>query len=84
MSKHKRPSKWKHITVFDRVYPPEKLAEGLAVNEAVVFGECDKCGFLEQCSSDDTFVPPVFAWCSKRKHELLSLAKREDNGGASQ
>lgn len=36
MSKRNRRDKWRHITVFDKAYPPEVLAEGLAVNEAVV------------------------------------------------
>lgn len=71
MSKRNRRDKWRHITVFDKAYPPEVLAEGLAVNEAVVLGKCDKCGFLKQCSSDNSFRPPVFAWCSRRKAELL-------------
>ena len=77
MSKRNRRDEWKHITVFDKAYPPEVLAEGLAVNEAVVLGKCDKCGFLKQCSSDDSFKPPVFAWCFRRKTEILSSQRRE-------
>lgn len=40
---------WKHITMFDRQYSPEKQAEGLAISQAIVYGHCDKCGFLPQC-----------------------------------
>lgn len=75
MSKRNRRDKWKHVTVFDKAYPPEVLAEGLAVNEAVVLGECDKCEFLKQCLLDNTFRPPVFAWCSRRKAELLAAQR---------
>jgi len=82
MSKRSRRDRWKQITVFDRAYPPEVLAEGLAVNEAVVLGECDRCVFLKQCSSDSSFKPPVFAWCFRRKSELLEQ-RRRDKGAPS-
>ena len=29
---------WKHITIFDRQYSPEKQAEGLAISQAIVYG----------------------------------------------
>lgn len=38
----------KHITMFDRQYTPEKQAEGLAISQAIVYGHCDKCGFLKR------------------------------------
>lgn len=63
---------WTHITLFDREYPTEIQAEGMAVQQAVAQGECDKCGCLARCSSDTNFKPPFFAWCTKRKHEILS------------
>lgn len=62
----------KHIKIFDRPYPAEKQAEGLAITEAIHNGECNKCGFLSQCKSDESFVFPVFAWCSGRKSEILA------------
>lgn len=80
MSKRKRRDKWKHVVIFDEAYPPEMLAEGLAVNEAVVLGKCDKCGFLMQCSSNDSFKPPVFAWCFRRKNEILADQRRRGKG----
>lgn len=45
---------WKsytHVTMFDRPYPPEKQAEGLAISQAIVGGHCETCGFLPQCST---------------------------------
>lgn len=42
----------KHITMFDRPYPEDKLAEGLAISQAIGGGHCDKCGFISQCSTD--------------------------------
>lgn len=68
---------WKHITMFDREYPADKQAEGIAIQEAVVEGHCDKCGFLSQCSTDDSFRPPVFAWCFRRKQEILKKWGRD-------
>jgi len=70
-------NEWKHITVFDREYPVDKQAEGIAVQEAVVEGHCDKCGFLCKCSTDDSFRPPIFAWCTRRKHEILKKWKED-------
>lgn len=60
-----------NITMFDKPYPPEKQAEGLAISQAIVGGHCAKCGFLPQCSTQDDFMFPVFAWCMKRKAEIL-------------
>lgn len=77
MSEHNRRDKWKHVTVFDKDYPPEVLAEGLAVSEAVALGKCDSCPFLTRCSSDDSFKPPIFAWCFRRKTELLEPLQRK-------
>ena len=62
----------KHVTMFDRQYPPEKQAEGLAISQAVVQGRCLTCGFYQQCTTDEHFKFPVFAWCSRRKTEILA------------
>lgn len=64
-------NEWKHITVFDRPYPIEQQAEGMAVGQAVAEGHCDNCSFLKRCPTDDSFKPPVFAWCARRKSEIL-------------
>ena len=69
---------WKHITMFDREYPMEKQAEGMAIHQAFAQGECNKCGFLARCSSDTNFTPPVFAWCTRRKHEILADWNKEN------
>ncbi|WP_298030255.1 hypothetical protein [uncultured Dysosmobacter sp.] len=65
-------AKWTHITVFDRQYPADKQAEGMAVQQAVAEGHCDQCGFLARCAADVSFVPPVFAWCARRKSEIMA------------
>ena len=71
-------SDWKHITMFDRPYPADKQAEGLAIHHAVVEGHCDKCSFLSQCSTQDDFKFPAFAWCMRRKAEILADMQKED------
>lgn len=69
----------KHITMFDRPYPADKQAEGLAISQAIVGGHCDKCGFLQQCSTQGgAFRFPVFAWCMRRKAEILADMQKED------
>jgi len=80
-------AKWTHITVFDRQYSADKRAEGMAVQQAVVGGHCDKCGFLARCSTDPSFVPPVFTWCARQKSEIMAdwakvAALEAQRGGA--
>lgn len=48
---------WTHITTFDREYPPDVQAEGIAVHEAVAEEHCNRCAFI--------------AWCQARKKEIL-------------
>lgn len=61
-----------HVTMFDRPYPPEKQAEGLAISQAIVGGHCETCRFLPQCSTQKDFKFPVFAWCMRRKAEIMA------------
>lgn len=63
---------YQNVTIFDREYPKDVQAEGIAVNHAVVYGHCDKCGFLKTCSADENFHPPVFAWCFQEKKRILA------------
>lgn len=70
-SQQRRIDMKKHITMFDRAYPKEKQAEGLAISQAIVNGKCEKCLFLKQCESDRNFQFPPSAWCGKRKQEIL-------------
>lgn len=63
--------KYRHVTIFDKPYSFDKIAEGHAIHEAVVEGHCDRCGFLGKCRTDPSFRPPVFAWCSRRKAEII-------------
>lgn len=78
----KRCSEWKHITIFDKPYSLEKQAEGMAVHQAVATGACNQCGCLKQCSTDEFFKPSIFAWCQKRKHEILTEMKSVGRGGS--
>ncbi len=61
-----------YITIFDREYPMDKQAEGIAISQAICSGACNRCRFLEQCSNDDRFEFPREAWCSKKKAEILA------------
>ena len=73
-------SDWKHITVFAGDYPMDKQAEGIAIQAAVAEGYCEKCGFLKKCSTDDSFRPPVFAWCFQKKKKILHEWESDRNG----
>lgn len=60
-----------YCTAFMENLPPEKQAEALGVQAAVLLGECDHCGQLAKCSTDEPFVFPANAACSKRKADIL-------------
>ena len=60
-----------NVTMFDRPYPTEKQAEGIAVFSAVMSGECNKCLSLAECSTNDHFRFPEDAFCMKRKDVIL-------------
>ena len=73
-------SEQKYITQFDRPYPTDKQAEGIAVSQAIMGGHCNKCGFLTQCSTQDDFQFPAFAWCMRRKAEILAEMRCSTEG----
>lgn len=60
-----------NATIFDRPYPADKQAEGMAVQWAVVSGACDKCKYLKRCENDAAFVFPSAADCMVRKNKIL-------------
>jgi hypothetical protein len=51
--------------------PPEKQAEGLGVQAAVLLGECFRCEHYARCSTDETFVFPANAACMVRRDKVL-------------
>lgn len=59
------------ITIFDKPYSQEKLAEGLAISTAIMSGACDRCEYLRVCESSGVSAFPSDAWCMKKKAELL-------------
>ena len=68
------------ITAFDKEYPPEKQAEGLAMYQAVLGGHCLRCEYLIFCSDNESFQPPAFTWCARRRVEIVkSMEERQVN-----
>lgn len=67
------------VTLFDKLYPADKQAEGQAVSWAVASGACNKCPLLWRCEIDERFTPPAKAACMKKKAEILAGMK---GGGA--
>ena len=69
-----------NIAIFDRLYPMDKQAEGIAVAAAATTGVCNTCEFLQDCISNKLFVFPETAWCFQKKEEILDdLLKRKGN-----
>ena len=60
-----------NVVVFDKLYSGEKIAEGRAVQWAVLSGACNKCKYLSQCESDNNFEFPQNAPCMIKKIELM-------------
>lgn len=51
--------------------PPEKQAEGLGVQAAVILDECFRCEHYARCYTDETFVFPANAACMVRRDKVL-------------
>ena len=60
-----------YCTAFMEDFPPEKQAEGLGVQAALVLGECFHCENYARCSTDETFVFPANAACMVRRDMVL-------------
>lgn len=60
-----------YCTAFMEDLPPEKQAEGLGVQAAVVLGECFQCKDYARCSTDETFKLPADAACMVRRDMVL-------------
>ncbi|MBP3939477.1 MAG: hypothetical protein IK955_08705 [Clostridia bacterium] len=64
-----------NTVIFDKPYSADKIAEGRAIQWAVVSGACNKCDYLRRCESDVFFQFPQNAACMIKKNEIL----RSDN-----
>ncbi len=64
-----------NMVVFDKPYPTEKIAEGMAVNWAVVNGACEECINLNQCASERDFKFPIDSPCMIKKAQILKEMK---------
>ena len=74
---------WKsytHVTMFDRPYPPEKQAEGLAISQAIVGGHVRPADFCRSAPPKRSFRFPVFAWCMRRKAEIMARMEMDADG----
>lgn len=60
-----------YCTAFMEDLPPEKQAEGLGVQAAVLLGECFHCEHYARCSTDETFEFPPNAACMVRRDRVL-------------
>lgn len=59
------------VIVFDKPYSSDKIAEGRAIQWAVVSGACNKCDYLRRCENDVFFKFPQNAPCMIKKSKLL-------------
>lgn len=60
-----------NVVIFDKPYSKDKIAEGRAVQWAVVNGVCNRCKYLSQCESDNNFEFPQNAPCMIKKSDYL-------------
>lgn len=66
-----------YCTEFMEGLPPEKKAEGLGAQVAVLAGECFICEYYARCSTDETFNFPANAACMAHRDKILKEWKRE-------
>ncbi|MBQ3006783.1 MAG: hypothetical protein IJD78_04390 [Clostridia bacterium] len=64
-----------NILIFDKPYPPDLIAEGQAIQWAVMSGACDRCSHRYECEHNRNFKFPKRADCMKKKAELLKKMK---------
>ena len=60
-----------NVTIFDRPYPTEKQAEGIAVFSAIMSGKCNDCQSYAECTTNDHFKFPIDAYCMRQKAIIL-------------
>lgn len=60
-----------NIVIFDKPYSVNKIAEGRAVQWAIVNGVCNECKHLRECESNNNFKFPNNTPCMIKKSELL-------------
>ena len=65
-----------NVVMFDKLYSADEIAEGRAVQWAVITGACTKCKYLKTCANEIDFEFPKNAPCMEKKEELL---KENDN-----
>lgn len=68
-----------YCTAFMEDLPPEKQAEGLGVQTAVLLGECFHCEHYARCSMDEMFVFPENAACMVHRDGFLKQWGLEGN-----
>ena len=66
-----------NLVIFDKPYSDEKVAEGRAVQWAVVNGACNRCQHLAQCRKDENFKFPENAPCMLKKLEFTKGGAKE-------
>lgn len=60
-----------NVVIFDKPYSENKIAEGRAIQWAVVNGICNECKHLRECENNSNFKFPHNAPCMIKKSELL-------------
>lgn len=56
---------------FDKPYSADKIAEGRAIQWAIVSGACNKCDYYRKCEKDVFFKFPQNAPCMIKKTVFL-------------
>lgn len=59
-----------HIAIFEKPYSVDKIAEGQAVTQAMLNGDCNRCTYYLKCSSKEDFEFPENAPCMQRKRRI--------------
>lgn len=60
-----------NICIFDKPYSSDLIAEGCAIQWAVINGSCNVCQYLKECKNNRDFVFPEKAACMKKKAEFI-------------
>lgn len=65
-----------NIIMFDKPYSADEIAEGRAIQWAVVSGACNRCQHKRECENNSKFKYPPLAPCTIKKYEFLRSDKQ--------
>ena len=59
------------ITIPESNMNENDIKFGIAIQNAILNGECEKCKYLKQCENNKDFNFPDDSWCFNKYKEMM-------------